>query len=63
MHKLALDVANLHVESFAALDPGATTGRAGEPRPSDRLTCDSCAGPACRPARESCASGGVVCCG
>ncbi|MDB4950506.1 MAG: hypothetical protein JWM27_3155 [Gemmatimonadetes bacterium] len=64
MHKLTLRLDDLRVESFAvqhdASGRGTVLGQGGGP--SEQATCDSCAGPNCKPTRESCASGGDVCC-
>jgi hypothetical protein len=64
MQKLSLRLDDLRVESFAtnASSPGQGTVHAHAAGQSDKATCDSCAGPNCHPSRESCASGGDVCC-
>jgi hypothetical protein len=64
MTRLRLEMEELKVESFE-IGPalrGRGTVLAHAAGASDKATCDSCAGPQCKPSRESCASGGDVCC-
>lgn len=59
-----MEMEELTVESFE-ISPalcGRGTVFAHAPGASDKATCDSCAGPQCNPTRETCASGGDVCC-
>ena len=63
MRKLQLDIEGIRVESFritAADDAGGTVW-AHSDGASDKATCDTCAGPNCKPPATR-ASGDDVCC-
>lgn len=64
MKRLRLEIDGLNVQSFeiGSAFRGRGTVHARHAEASDKATCDSCAGPQCKPSRGSCASGGDVCC-